>query len=68
MGVAGLQLVYMRISGDRLDPQDAYESEVLGGSEGGGPIVLDGDGRPLAGLQGTYQGALNGIGLLDTAP
>jgi predicted Zn finger-like uncharacterized protein len=68
LGIAGLQLVYMRISGNRLDPQDSYESEILGGSEGGDPIVLGGDGRPLAGLQGTYQRMLNGLGLLDTAP
>jgi predicted Zn finger-like uncharacterized protein len=67
-GIAGLQLVYMRISGNRLDPQDSYESEVLGGSEGGDPIVLGGDGRPLTGLQGTYQRTLNGLGLLETAP
>jgi hypothetical protein len=67
-GIAGLQLVYMRISGNRLDSKDSYESEVLGGSEGGDPIVLGGDGRPLTGLQGTYQRTLNGLGLLDTAP
>jgi predicted Zn finger-like uncharacterized protein len=68
LGVNGLQLVYMRTSGTRLDPQDSYESEVLGGSEGGDPITLGGDGRPLAGLQGTYDKMLNGLGLLDAAP
>ena len=40
--VAGLRVVFMRIRGDRLDPDDAYESQWVGGQ--GKETRLGGDG------------------------
>jgi hypothetical protein len=66
--VHGLQLVYMRIDGDRLDPSDSYESEILGGTQGGSLVLLGGEGRPVVGLRGAHEKLLRGVGLLHTRP
>jgi hypothetical protein len=45
-----IRLLYMRIDGGHLDPDDSYKSEFIGSSEGGEEQYLDGRGRPVAGI------------------
>jgi len=45
-----IRLLYMRIDGGHLDPNDSYKSEFIGSSEGGSEQYLDGRGRPVAGI------------------
>ncbi len=62
----GLGLYFMRIEGDRLDVNDVYASEWLGGAGGGAPRILGGDGRPAIGLVVRLGGNdLTGLGLLS---
>jgi hypothetical protein len=46
------KLIFMKISGSRLDPADAYESPWVGGQNGGPEVRQGGDGRPAVGLHG----------------
>jgi hypothetical protein len=46
------KLIFMKISGTRLDATDAYESPWVGGQNGGQEIRQGGDGRPAVGLYG----------------
>ncbi len=62
--IDGLALVFMRVRADRLDPDDAYESEWVGGKDGGAPIRIEGQGRPAVGLYGAVGVDLDRIGLM----
>ncbi|MCE5269601.1 MAG: hypothetical protein LLG00_17120 [Planctomycetaceae bacterium] len=48
----GFRLVFMRLKGDRLDPNDNYQSRWFGGCDGGAEKRLGGDGRPIIGICG----------------
>jgi hypothetical protein len=49
----------------RLDPNDAYESEWIGGRSGGNPVRLAGDGTPVIGIIGKSSNMnMTGLGLL----
>jgi serine/threonine protein kinase len=61
--VDGFKVVFMRIKGAVLDPEDAYESEWVGGP-GGRPFQLGGDGSPVVGLHGGEAGMLCRLGLI----
>jgi hypothetical protein len=45
-----VRLLYMRIDGGHLNPDDSYKSEFIGNSEGGSEHYIDGRGRPVAGI------------------
>lgn len=60
----GLQLVFMRIKGNGLDPDDTYDGPWLGNTTGGGPASLSGAGRRVLGLQGRAGNELRALGLL----
>jgi S1-C subfamily serine protease len=70
LGIDSVSLIYMRINGDRLDPRDAYESPVYGGSGGQGrpPQLLGGTGEPIVGIYGRLpndpDSAFIGLGLI----
>jgi hypothetical protein len=49
----GFKIIFMRVDGARLDPNDCYESPWLGGRAGGGETSLGGKGRPVTGMHGT---------------
>jgi hypothetical protein len=57
-----LQLVFMRLEGNKLNPRDNYESDWIG-SEGGGPAEFLGEGRALAGVFGNFKQDLHGMGV-----
>jgi hypothetical protein len=49
----GFYLTYMKIEGDRLDPNDAYNSAWLGGPGGNGPTTIArNDGSVVVGIVG----------------
>lgn len=60
----GVQLVFMRVRGDRLDPTDSYESPWLGDSKGGGAATIGGEGRLVLGLHGRVDKELKKLGLV----
>ena len=43
--VDGFEMVFMRIDGDRLDPEDSYSSPWLGDEKGGTPRDVSSDGK-----------------------
>jgi len=50
LGIDGVSVTFMRVNGDRLDPNDAYESNWVGGMGGGNPTKITGNGAPVTGL------------------
>ncbi len=67
--VDGFRVVFMRIKGDRLDPNDKYESRWVGGRGGRAETLLGGDGKPVIGIHGRCGDDLDSIGLIqDDAP
>lgn len=64
LGIDAVTVTFMRLKGDRLDPDDSYKSEFIGGM-GGSPTVLGGDGTPVIGIIGkSNKDDCTGIGLL----
>lgn len=67
LGVDGMSVTFMKVSGTKLDPKDSYESEWLGGPGGGKRMKLAGNGTPVIGIFGrTAEGnsTFNGLGLI----
>ena len=66
LGVDGLSVTFMKLEKGRLDPDQSYESDWLGGHGGGGPTRLGGSGEPVVGLFGSQNNnsQLNGLGLV----
>jgi len=62
--VDGMRLLFMRVQGDRLDPNDSYQSEWFGGRGGAGETKLGGDGRPIAGIYGNKRRTHASLGLI----
>jgi S1-C subfamily serine protease len=64
LGIDAIVATYMRVNGDRLDPNDSYQSDHIGG-KGGGPALLGGDGSLIVGIIGkSNQKDCTGIGLM----
>lgn len=59
----GFYLTYMKVVGDQLDPNDAYNSPWLGGPRGMPQPKLGGDGRLVVGVIGKTDKDLKAIGL-----
>jgi hypothetical protein len=67
--VDGLGLTFLRVKEGRLDPDDFYKSEWVGGPGGGGPELLAGDGTPVVGIVGKETPKdCTGLGLLRSGP
>jgi len=67
LGLDGFSVTFMKIGRELLNPKDAYESEWIGGTGGGGPDKLAGDGWPIVGIVGktNQKGDVTGIGLIE---
>jgi hypothetical protein len=50
--IEGISLTFMRIAGDKLDPNDQYESKWIGSLGGDRPKLLGGTGHLVIGLRG----------------
>src|SRR4029077_20602521 len=70
MGIDGMQLTFMEIGADGLDPNKTYLSKWLGGYGGSGAKTFVNDGRPIVGIAGMRSRDPNGpafcIGLVTT--
>lgn len=65
--INGLYITFMKVVGNKLDSNDAYNSIWLGGAGGDGPTTVGGDGRLVVGVVGRQQPAkkdLSAIGLM----
>jgi hypothetical protein len=58
------KLLFMKISGNRLDPADSYESPWVGGQNGGPEVRQGGDGRPAVGLHGRAGAEIDSAALI----
>jgi hypothetical protein len=62
--IDGFTITFMRVKGDRLDPDDSYQSDLIG-RVGGSRTVLGGEETPIIGIIGkSNQNDCTGIGLL----
>jgi hypothetical protein len=61
----GFSIVFMRVHGDVLDPDDHYESPWFGGRTAPHTKTLGGDGRAVIGIQCIHGSAINDIGLIQ---
>jgi hypothetical protein len=52
LALDGFYITYMKIDGNRLDPNDSYNSNWLGGPGGNGPTSISSDGRQVVGIIG----------------
>jgi hypothetical protein len=62
--VDGFRMVYMKVDGDHLDPDDSYNSPWLGDLQGGSPGEVSTKGGLIVGLQGRSSTSdINALGL-----
>lgn len=61
--VDGFRMVFMKMDGDHLDPNDTYNSPWLGDLQGGGPGEVMTKGGLIVGLQGRAGNEVNALGL-----
>jgi hypothetical protein len=61
--IDSLTVTFMHITDGRLDPNDAYTAEKVGGPGGYGPEKLGGDGSQIIGIAGRKGTSLTGFGL-----
>ncbi len=64
LGIDALTVTFMKVSGGRLDPNDSYVTEQMGGPGGNGPTKLGGDGTLITGIIGRKGPGLDGFGLV----
>jgi hypothetical protein len=62
-GLDAFGFKFMRILDGKLDPTDSYDSEMVGGSGGGPPRIVGGDGTPIIGLIGRENTDAGGDGI-----
>ena len=65
--VNGLQITFMRIDGNRLNPDDVYYSPWLAGHTiaAGQHLRLGGDGNPVVGIYGSCEPELDRLGFIQ---
>ncbi len=61
--VDGFRMVFMKVNGDRLDPDDSYNSPWIGDEKGGNPGDVASKGGLVVGLQGRSGKEVNALGL-----
>ena len=61
--VDGFGIVFMKVDGDRLDPDDTYNSPWIGDRKGGSPGEVTTKGGLVVGLQGRAKNEVNALGL-----
>jgi hypothetical protein len=67
LGLDSITVTFMKIAGERLNPDDSYKSEKFGGPGGNAHPLLGGDGTPVRGIIGFKTRAnLTGLGLAFT--
>jgi len=61
--INGFEVIFMRVQGDRLDPNDSYKSKWLGGNTSSAEDRLDSEGKPVVGIHGVLKSHVKGLGL-----
>jgi len=61
--VDGFRMVFMKVDGDRLDPNDQYNSVWIGDEQGGGPGEVMSNGGLVVGLQGRSGAEVFALGI-----
>ena len=61
--VDGFGIVFLKVDGDRLDPNDTYNSPWIGDRQGGSPGEVMSKGGLVVGLQGRSKTEVNALGL-----
>jgi S1-C subfamily serine protease len=65
LGLDGIGVTFMKLADGKLNKDDSYESEWIGGQGGGQPVRIGGDGSLVIGLRGKSRGdTLSGVGLM----
>jgi hypothetical protein len=59
------KVIFMRIAGSPLDPNDRHQSAWLGGEGGGEETLLGGDGRPVIAIHGARGWVVDCLGLVQ---
>jgi hypothetical protein len=65
--VEGLQVLFLKVDGDRLDAEDGYLSPLVG-SATAKPVLLAGDGRLVSGVHGRHGEGIDAVGLVVVRP
>ncbi len=65
-----MRLIYMRVKDGRLNPDDTYRSEWIGGRRGGPETLCAANGHPVIGIYGRKGVDLDALGFLqaDASP
>lgn len=66
--VDGLRVIYMKVKGGRLNPDDTYRSAWIGGHGGGHETQLASDGDAIIGVYGRKGADLDSIGFIQLLP
>lgn len=61
----GMRLIYMRVRDGRLDPDDTYRSEWIGGLRGGPNTQCAANGLPVIGIHGRRGKDLDALGVIQ---
>ncbi len=69
-GMDSMTITFMHIKTDRLDPNDSYTADKLGGPGGGSPRHVGGDGTPIIGICGRFKenNPTFGLGIVLLSP
>lgn len=62
--VYAIRVAFMRIDGDRLDPNDSYVSDWIGNPTGQTPTTLNGEGACVVGVHFRATLILDAVGLV----
>ncbi len=60
-----VRVIFMRVEGGRLNPDDTYRSEWIGGLGGGGKTQYAGTGDPIVGIYGRKGHDLDAVGFIQ---
>ena len=63
--VDGMRLIYMRVKDGRLNPDDTYRSEWIGGRRGRPETLCAANGHPVIGIYGRKGADLDALGFLQ---
>ena len=66
--VDGMRLICMRVEHGRLNSEDAYQSEWVGGRGGGAEMTYTANGCPIVGVYGRQGDDLDAIGFIQVEP
>ncbi len=62
--IDGFEMAFMKIKGDRLDPNDTYNSPWLGDEKGGNPGSLSAEGHLVVGVHGRSDPEVKALGFV----